>query len=79
MAAAAAIDRFTLFEDCYMINAIQSTGTALTTWASIAASAGGMVLFNRCASVGNTILSSSGEAYVFGQLAATTAYLAQAL
>lgn len=53
-AAAAAIDRFTWFQDCIFANAIQSTSTQMTVGFSMAASAGGMVIVQRCTSVGAT-------------------------
>lgn len=53
-AAAGAIDRFTLFQDCQFINAIQSTSTQMTVAFSMAASAGGMMLLKNCESIGST-------------------------
>lgn len=53
-AAAAAIDRFTWFQDCIFANAIQSTSTQMTVGFSMAASAGGMIIVQRCTSVGAT-------------------------
>lgn len=53
-AAAAAIDRWTEFENCSFINAIQSTSTGLTVAISMAASAGGMFLIKNCTSIGAT-------------------------
>lgn len=53
-AASGAIDRFTLFQDCQFINAIQSTSTQMTVAFSMAASAGGMMLLKGCESIGST-------------------------
>lgn len=53
-AAAAAIDRFTIFERCLFVNAIQSTSTQMTVAFSMAASAGGMMLLKDCESIGST-------------------------
>lgn len=53
-AAAAAIDRDQLFRECAFINQIKSTSTQMTVAVSMAASAGGMLLMQRCTSVGST-------------------------
>lgn len=52
--AAGAVDRFTLFQNCQFINAIQSTSTGMTVAFSMAASAGGMMLLKGCESIGST-------------------------
>jgi hypothetical protein len=69
-AAAAAIDRFTLFEGCKFLNASGSGSTTMTGVAIMAASAGGYLLFKDCTTVG---ISSYGydaatklQAYVDG-------------
>lgn len=59
-AAAAAMDRFTLFQDCTFINAIQSTSTQMTAGFSMVASAGGMMLIQRCTSIGITKWGNAG-------------------
>lgn len=53
-AAAGAIDRFTIFEDCKFLNAIKSTSTQMTVGFSMAASAGGMMVIKGGISVGAT-------------------------
>ena len=52
-AAAAAIDRYTLFKGCAFINALQSGGTSITGVATLAASSGGMLVFQDSWSVGS--------------------------
>lgn len=49
-----AIDRWQWFQDCAFINAIQSTATTMTAGFSMSASAGGLMLLQRCTSVGAT-------------------------
>lgn len=51
-AAAAAIDRYTLFKNCSFINAIASGGTSVTGVCTLAASSGGMLVFQNTWSVG---------------------------
>ena len=52
---AGCMDRFQLFERCSFINAVQSTGATMAVAASLtSASAGGMLLFKDCDSVGIT-------------------------
>lgn len=67
-AAAAAIDRYTLFKNCAFINAIQSGATGLTGGFKLAASAGGMVVLQNCYSVGATNwgadATSKGQIYL---------------
>lgn len=68
-AAAAAIDRWQLFADCAFINAIQSTSTQMTVAIAMAASAGGMLLIQRCTSIGATKWGDAGalaQIYVDG-------------
>lgn len=77
-AAAAAADRFQLFRRCVFINAIQSGATAVATLASLAANMGGMIVMFDCMCVGFTKLGTAAavaQMYVYGQLAASTAYL----
>jgi hypothetical protein len=52
--AAAASDRFQLFNQCMFINAVKSTGTAMTALATLAASIGGMLVFKNCSLIGIT-------------------------
>jgi hypothetical protein len=70
-AAAAAIDRFTLFDRCTFLNSIKSgSGTAITGACSLAASAGGLLMFRDLAMVGCTALgadaTSKAQIYTFG-------------
>lgn len=77
-AAAAAADRFQLFKRCVFINAIQSGATAVATLASLAANMGGMIVIYDAICVGFTKLGTAAavaQMYVYGQAAATTAYL----
>lgn len=53
-AASAAIDRWQWFQECAFVNNIKSTSTQMTVGFSMAASAGGMMLIQRCTSVGAT-------------------------
>lgn len=52
--AAAAADRYHLFERCLFINAVKSAGTTMTALATLAASTGGMLVFKDCCLVGIT-------------------------
>jgi len=71
-AAAAAIDRWQLFQDCNFINNMDSTSTAITGAFTLAASAGGLLLIQRCSLVGDgsanwgTDATSLGQMYVDG-------------
>lgn len=64
-AAAAAIDRWQWFQDCTFVNCIKSTATTMTVGFSMAASAGGLMLLQRCTSVGAT---KWGDAAALGQM-----------
>ena len=79
-AAAGAIDRWNLFRNCAFINAIQSGATAVAAIVSLPAAVGGMVVMQDCISVGFTKLGTAnalGQMYVYGQAAATSAYLSE--
>ena len=52
-AAASAMDRFTLFDDCLFVNAMKSGSTALTGAIQLAASVGGMVVAKNSTLVGD--------------------------
>ena len=58
-AAASAIDRFTLMDSCAFLNAVASTGTAITDLISLPSSAGGMVVLKNCITVGYTGLGTA--------------------
>lgn len=69
-AATAASDRFQLFRRCLFINAIQSTGTAMTALSTLHASQGGMHVYKDCTIVGitgwGTDATSKGQMYLDG-------------
>ena len=79
VAAAAGSDRFQLFKGCTFINAIQSTGVAMTGLATLAASMGGMLVFRDCQLVGVTSMgtdaTSKGQIYEYGPANSTSAFL----
>lgn len=68
-AASGAVDRWQLFQDCSFINAIQSGSTQMTVGIAMVASAGGMLLIQRCTSIGATKWGDAGalaQIYVDG-------------
>lgn len=75
---AAAIDRWQKFDRCTFINNVKSTSTAMTALATMAASAGGLMLFKDCTCVGITAFGSDAttlaQQYIDGPVptAATT-------
>ena len=80
-AGAAAIDRFTLFDDCAFINAVNSGGTAMNALIQIAASSGGMIVLKNCMLVGITKAvdaTSATQAWVYGPAANSAAYISDA-
>lgn len=75
---AGCMDRDQLFQNCAFIAQIKSTGTAMTALASLPASAGGMLVFQYCTTVGVTDFgdaTTEGQCYVDG--AAPTAASSQ--
>jgi hypothetical protein len=64
--ASGCMDRWQLFERCKFINNIKSTSTTMTALATLAASAGGLILFDECAAVGITDYGS--DATTFAQM-----------
>lgn len=66
--AAAAIDRWEWFQDCLFVNAINSTGTALTVGASMAASAGGLLMMQRCTLLGGNSSTNWGDTAALAQM-----------
>lgn len=54
VAAADGIDRFQMFKNCLFVNGTKSGGTAIVGLATMAAAAGGMIILDRCTSVGVT-------------------------
>jgi hypothetical protein len=59
------IDRFVLFERCMFYNAVGSTATTVAKVALVHASAGGLVLFDYCSSVGATEWETTASGNVF--------------
>jgi len=59
------LDRFTLFKDCMFINAVESTGTSLTSAVSVNNSAGGMVILQGCIIVGADDVAAADNGNVF--------------
>ena len=57
---AAAIDRWTKFQNCLFVNAVDSTSTTITAVASLNAAAGGSLVFNGCTAVGATAWGDAG-------------------
>jgi hypothetical protein len=57
-AAAAAIDRWILFDRCIFVNGVKSTATTMSAVATMAASAGGLLLLKDCTEVGMTVWGS---------------------
>jgi len=69
---ASTLDRWTMFENCAFMNAIQSTATTMTALSTLAASSGGFLLFKDCALVGITGFGSDattrGQIWVVGDI-----------
>lgn len=59
------IDRFVLFKDCAFINAVESTGSALTSAASVHNDAAGVVMFKNCQIVGATDVAAADNGNVW--------------
>lgn len=74
---AAGIDRFMLLNDCQLLNAVDSTGTALNAAIIANAAAGGSVVMNGGISLGATAVATTGPVYVNGAVpTATTSSIA---
>ena len=58
------MDRFTWFKDCVFLNAINSTGTAMTAAIANHASQGGTILMDNCTLVGVTDYTAADTATV---------------
>lgn len=71
------LDRFLLFEFCRFINAVESTGTSLTSAFSVNNASGGLVLLDHCTIVGadNVAAADNGNVYTTGAYAAATGSL----
>lgn len=67
-AAASCMDRWQLFRDCSFINNVGSGSTAITGAASLAASAGGILLMQRCTLLGGTNANWGADATSLGQM-----------
>lgn len=61
VSAASGIDRWALFKGCTFINNVASTSTTLNAFATLAASAGGMLMIQNSASVGITEFGSNAN------------------
>lgn len=59
------IDRFVYFRNCMFYNAIGSTATTVNQVASVHASAGGLVIFDYCSSVGATEWETTASTNVY--------------
>lgn len=57
---AAAIDRWTKFQNCLFVNSVDSTSTTISAVASLNAAAGGSLVFNGCTAVGATAWGDAG-------------------
>lgn len=65
---AAGMDRYALFADCAMINAIESTGVAISAGIVANAAAGGAVLLQNAFSLGATAIATTGPVYGTGNI-----------
>lgn len=65
--AAACMDRFQWFQNCLFTNAIGSTATALTAGFSLAASSGGILVFDNCMMLGGNTSTNWGDANAMAQ------------
>lgn len=59
------LDRWTIFKNCLFINAVESTGTSLTSAVSVNNSAGGMVILQGCIIIGATDVAAADNGNVF--------------
>lgn len=66
------IDRYVLFDSCAFMNAVESTGTAMSAAITANASAGGAVLVQNAFSFGATALATTGPVYVTGNVPVAT-------
>lgn len=66
--AAGAIDRFQWFQGCLFANAIGSTATAITQAVVMAASAGGVLVMQRCTLLGGNTSTNWGDATAMTQM-----------
>lgn len=62
--AVASIDRFLLLKECFINNAVNSTGTAMTAATAYSASQGGTVVYDNCTLVGITDYANPNTATV---------------
>lgn len=67
-AAAAAVDRFQLFQQCLFLNAMDSGSTALTGAFTLAASAGGCLVLKDCTLVGDGTANWGSDATSLAQI-----------
>lgn len=69
LAAAGGLDRYALFDRCAFINAIESTGIAMTAAIIADAAAGGAIILKDPISLGATNLATTGPVYAVGAAA----------
>jgi len=76
--AASDLDRWVLFKNCVFINAVESTGTSLTSACNVHDAAGGAVILQNCIIVGadDVAAADNGNVYVTPIPAAATGELA---
>ena len=68
------IDRFVLFKGCAFINAVESTGTSMTSAVNVHNTCGGLVMFQNCQIAGadNVAAADNGNVWVDGVGGAAT-------
>lgn len=66
------IDRYVLFDDCFFMNAVDSTGATMAVAISASGSAGGSVAVVGGMSIGATAIASGGPVYVNNVAGAAT-------
>lgn len=70
---AAGMDRYALFKRCAFMNAIDSTGTAMSAAVTANASAGGSIVFDpECVFLGANAVATTGPVYVAGPVPTAT-------
>lgn len=66
VAASTSVDRWNVFDNCYFLNNIKSTGTTLNQAFNISSSAGGLFLLTNCAVYGITAQETSASGLIIG-------------
>lgn len=62
------MDRWAIFDDCYFINAVESTSTTINAGITANASAGGAIVLQHVISVGATAIATTGPVYGVGSV-----------